>query len=89
MLYPEIATELKRFGFATAIMGSLARDLDLIAIPWVEKFQPAEDAVDHLRGILGATEVQGPYEKPHGRRTWILIIREFKIDLSFSGLLSN
>lgn len=36
-LYPEFAKIFQRHGYALAVHGSLARDFDIIGIPWAEK----------------------------------------------------
>jgi len=35
-LYPELAAVFRAHGYALAVHGSLQRDFDLVAIPWVE-----------------------------------------------------
>ena len=35
-LYPELAEVARSHGYALAVHGSLARDFDLIAVPWAE-----------------------------------------------------
>lgn len=82
-------------GYAIAIHGSLARDIDLVAIPWVEWANDADELVRSIRGavagVLGRCLVQGDArgaikagEKPHGRRAYTLIHagRIGEIDLS-------
>ena len=36
-LYPDLAEIAREHGYALAVHGSLARDFDLIAVPWREK----------------------------------------------------
>lgn len=82
-------------GYAVAIHGSLARDIDLIAVPWTDSADDAEQIVRSIRGaiagVLGrcyvAAEKKGALkwtEKPHGRRAVTLIHAGFcgEIDLS-------
>jgi len=65
-------------GYALAVHGSLARDIDVVAIPWTEE---AVDAPALVAAIVAEVErVNGhaymrdrdanPTEKPHGRRAW-------------------
>jgi hypothetical protein len=82
-------------GYAIAVHGSLARDLDIVAIPWTEQaVEPLElvkrlsDAVEgHLRNEITKgpngedvfREGETPVFKPHGRLAW-------SIHLEYSGL---
>lgn len=64
-----IATE---HGYALAIHGSLTRDLDLIAVPWVEDPKPPEEFLMAIRKTIGWNVDDGMaydtmVEKPHGR----------------------
>jgi hypothetical protein len=89
-LYPDLAKLARTHGYALAVHGSLARDFDLIAVPWSET--PSEPTallnamVDNfvLRVIGGATT------KPHGRVAYTLSVGfgECAIDLSFMPALS-
>lgn len=78
----------KRLGYALAIHGSCARDLDLVAIPWTSRAAHPRALVDAF-----AEEFQGDFtgpggedgqEKPHGRRAWSISYGGggFYIDLS-------
>ncbi|MVN86937.1 hypothetical protein GO986_09180 [Deinococcus sp. HMF7620] len=54
-------------GYALAVHGSLHRDMDLIAVAWMEKATTPEELVDALcieHGLWWAGDVQ---PKPHGR----------------------
>lgn len=66
-----------RHGYALAIHGSMARDLDLVAIPWTE------DADDHdkliaafVRFVVAKSGVEikrlTPTKKPHGRLSYVV-----------------
>lgn len=83
MLIP-IAREL---GYALAIHGSLARDLDLIAIPWTPE---ASDALTLVKALKAATSTVthnqdadhyfpdlAPTTKPHGRVAYSLHFTNF------------
>lgn len=74
-IYPMLAEEAQKNGYALALHGSLQRDLDLIAIPW------RKDAVDpftlvRLLGEIFDIEPNHPLDKPerkpHGRLSWSL-----------------
>ena len=83
-------------GYAIAVHGSLARDIDFVAIPWT----PGAASADGLVGALLA-EIQrvnghahqrerdeNPTRKPHGRRVWSIHLGGGPyIDLSVMPLL--
>lgn len=68
--YAEIRLVAKNLGYALALHGSLQKDLDVIAIPWVE------DAADEETLVKAICEAAGGFvlahipatDKPHGRR---------------------
>lgn len=67
-------------GYALAVHGSMIRDLDLVAVPWVEEAAPAEELVAAICDELGTYDLPkqpsgwgNPGEKPHGRSVWTLI----------------
>ena len=78
-------------GYAIGLHGSFTRDLDLIAVPWVDK--PCEP--EHLiRRIIDATGLKSqhdnPGKKPQGRLVWTLLFPGFSdprfVDLSIMPL---
>ena len=82
--------EARAVGYALAVHGSLARDIDLIAVPWVADAKPPEVLVSRIRHALRKlypVELEvGPnleHPKPHGRLCWSFWIRPWTyIDLS-------
>lgn len=76
-LYPLLLQVAKRHGYALAIHGSMQRDFDLIAVPWIEE---ASTPVVLIRALKKATRMVtqspltdhlfkdcAPTPKPHGR----------------------
>lgn len=71
-------TVAREHGYALAVHGSLARDIDLIAVPWTEQaHDPHEllcDLKGALAGIFGRTRFDPRDDdgcwnlKPHGRK---------------------
>lgn len=62
-------------GYAIAVHGSMATDLDLIAAPWTDGASDAEALVDavcaRLNGYVPLNMAGSPFnEKPHGRRAY-------------------
>ena len=81
----------RKFGYAVAVHGSLARDIDLVAIPWVEEASSAEELADTIRtlisGVFGSTLGGRTMDtRPHGRKTWSIATLELPagsyVDLS-------
>lgn len=74
-----IARRAREVGYCIAVHGSLARDLDLVAVPWVEEAIPAEELAQLVAMYLGGTietdwgaqpgdfSKRNPQPKPHGR----------------------
>ena len=87
-LYPEMAAIAREHGYALAVHGSLQRDFDLIAVPWVEEgVSPPQALVDAIVGRFHpARQIgEGNTVKPHGRRAWTISIGHGNCacDLSF------
>ena len=79
-LLPEIREVGKKLGYAIAIHGTMARDLDLLAVPWVENASPAIDLVNAIRDAVGGFVIgdlknrgevnDKPTVQSHGRLSW-------------------
>ncbi len=74
-LYPLLREVARQHGYALALHGSLAKDLDVVAVPWTED---ASDDVTLLRalvnragGLLSGNEAARGI-KPHGRRAYTI-----------------
>lgn len=48
-MVPRLAEVARECGYAIGVHGSMHRDLDLIAVPWVDDAKPAEVLIDALR----------------------------------------
>jgi hypothetical protein len=81
-IYPMLQQIAKRHGYALTIHGSLHRDFDLVAIPWIEEATSALSLIKAIKKATRAvTHVDGqdhyfkdckPTEKPHGRMGYSL-----------------
>lgn len=63
-------------GYALAVHGTLTRDADFIAVPWIEEAADPEVLVDACAAALGwmKRDDQGnPGNKPHGRLSYNII----------------
>lgn len=82
-LYPMLLQIANDHGYALAVHGSLHRDFDLIAVPWIES---ASDALTLIRAMRRKTRTVtqhemsdrkwhkdcSPTQKPHGRVSYSL-----------------
>lgn len=81
-LYPLFAEAAREKGYALTIHGTLGRDMDLVAIPWIE--DPAEpfETVVHIANVVRAV-ITEPENKFHGRMAYSLCLGDGGvIDLS-------
>lgn len=84
-MYPGLAAIFHRHGFALAVHGSLARDFDLIAIPWAETISDAETVLKEVMKEYAVRLIGDPTYKNHGRVAYTLSVGfgDCAIDLSF------
>lgn len=85
-LYPEFAEISRKHGYAMAIHGSLARDLDLVCIPWVDEPSGPQDVVDEITTRFHIRVVGGPPTvREHGRLVYTISVGHgyCALDLSF------
>lgn len=88
VLYPSFRKAAIECGYSLAIHGSMARDMDLIAVAWTEDAKPIEDLVKAINDAIGGTvweqhNLTSRKEMPHGRICYTLsIMGDWFIDLS-------
>lgn len=87
-LYPELAKIFVAHGYALAVHGSLARDFDLIGIPWAENVSDPELVIAEICSHFWIRVIEAPErvcKKNHGRIAYTISIGhgECAIDLSF------
>lgn len=87
-IYPMLLQVAKDHGYALAVHGSLHRDMDLVAVPWIEEASPALVLIKAMRRKIRAVTWSqrsdqlkvyrdcSPTEKPHGRRSYSLHVTE-------------
>lgn len=88
-LYPGLAEIARQHGYALAIHGTLARDFDLVCIPWSDREPDTPPLViDDICSQFAIRQIGGLTEKPHGRLAYTLSIGhgECAIDLSFVSI---
>lgn len=86
-MYPWLKEIALNHGYCLAIHGSMNRDFDLIAIPWVESASDELDLINAMCKEIGALIMQfkgADYEqKLFGRKCYTLHIQyDYFIDLS-------
>lgn len=79
-------------GYAVAVHGSLANDIDLLAAPWVDHAGDPDELAKAIQGavagivgkcLLHAKDGKLHGDKPHGRRAYTLMLWPLSyIDLS-------
>lgn len=86
-MYPEIAETVREHGYALAIHGSLQRDFDLIAIPWVNQPSTPTAVIEALAKEFDLKLIGSPTTRPHGRLVYTLSCGwgECALDLGFMG----
>lgn len=84
-MYPELAEIARSHGYALAVHGSLARDLDLIAIPWIEEAGEPQAVLDDILKKFAVNLIGEVSKKPHGRTAYTLNVGwgHCAIDLQF------
>lgn len=88
VMWPSFRAAALECGWALALHGSMASDMDLMAMPWVEDSKPIEDLIKALSECIDGTiwkdsHFEPHYGKPHTRVVYTLsIFKDFHIDLS-------
>ena len=88
VLYNRFRKAALECGYSLALHGSMAADMDLIAVPWVEDAKTPDELVAAISDCIDGTVWKGHHlldrhEKPHGRLSYTLsIMGDWQIDLS-------
>lgn len=69
-LLPGIRAVAWTCGYSIGVHGSMRRDLDLIAAPWIEHAAPAEVLIEQLTTEVHGVRPGAHSIRPHGRRAW-------------------
>jgi hypothetical protein len=69
LLLPELMKAGREVGYTIAVHGSLARDLDLVAIPWTEDAVSAERLILHLLPAVDGV-IRNGGRKKEGTDEW-------------------
>jgi hypothetical protein len=84
-LYPELATIARAHGYAMAVHGTLARDFDVICIPWTDEAADPEVIIQAILDKFAIRRIGELHPMKHGRvaQTLSLKFGEAALDLSF------
>lgn len=84
-IYPGLAEIARKHGYALAPHGSMARDFDLVCIPWAEKVSQPAEVVKEITTSFAIKQVGEPEQKNHGRVAYTVTLGfgECRLDLSF------
>lgn len=84
-MYPGLARIFIDNGYALAVHGSLARDLDLIAIPWIENPSTIDTVLEEVTSTYALKVIGEPEKRPNGRLAYTISVGfgDCAVDLSF------
>lgn len=88
-MYAELAEVCRSHGYALAIHGSLARDFDVIAIPWVENPETPQTVIDYITTRFSIRQIGEPKQKLHGRIAYTvsIVFGSTALDFSFMPIV--
>ena len=66
-MVPMLEIEAFKHGYAIGLHGSMQRDLDIIAFPWIEESSSCLDLLNGVICTVGGTLVGRPFPKSHNR----------------------
>lgn len=84
-MYPMLSELTRKHGYALAVHGSVARDFDLVCIPWIESPSSSQRVISAMVDEFAMKEVGEPEIKEHDRQVFTLSVGfgECFLDLSF------
>lgn len=95
VMLPTLRMVARHHGYALGLHGSGERDLDLIAVPWVEGVSSAEELIRALAQAVDGMVPRGrpgrdPMLKPHGRLAYSIILDwPLYLDISVMPLIAG
>ena len=87
-IYDDLRQVAMDCGWALALHGSLANDMDIMAMPWTEEAMPVEEMIKALSTIFDGNPFQDEhvkphYDKPHNRVVYTMAIwGDYYLDIS-------
>jgi hypothetical protein len=86
-MYPALAKICQKHGYALAVHGSLARDFDLIAVPWAEEISTKEEVLKEITTVFAINVVGTPEKRNHGRVAYTISVGWGECAMDFSFLM--
>lgn len=83
-MYADLAEVCRKHGYALTIHGSLARDFDVVAVPWIEEPSQPQAVIDEITGRFSIRQIGEPQKKLHGRIAYTVSIVFGSTALDFS-----
>lgn len=83
-LIAPIRAVAKDHGYAIAVHGSLNRDIDIVAVPWIDRAFTEQKLVvaiidvckEYNNGFASCADIEKPTLKPHGRHSYVIVVGE-------------
>lgn len=75
--YPGFRDIAKKYGYALAVHGSVTRNMDLVAVPWIEDIGDYKEMLQEMREFTGVVHPDNILEgevKPHGRIAYSILM---------------
>lgn len=89
-MYVQLTEICRKHGYALAVHGSMARDFDLVAIPWIEAPSDPDTVVSEITTTLAVNHVGEPSTMLHNRLCYTLAMYgEFFFDFSFIPIVKT
>jgi len=90
-LLPTMRDIARTHGYALAVHGSMMRDMDVVAIPWVKDASEPQELVDAFAKAIAFLHVDDePTIKEHGRMVWTMAFPgECFVDLSIMPMAAS
>jgi hypothetical protein len=87
-ILPDLINTARYCGWALGLHGSLASDMDLMAMPWTEDAKPVEDMIQSLSDCFTESPFKEHhtiphYDKPNGRVVYTMSIwSDYYLDIN-------
>lgn len=87
-IWPDLREAALNCGWALGLHGSLANDMDIMAMPWTEDAKPVEEMIKALSDCFTESPFKEHHivpftDKPHGRVCYTMSIwADFHLDIS-------
>lgn len=84
-VYAGLAEIARDHGYAMACHGSMARDFDVICIPWVAQASDPDEVIEAIEARYAIRRIGTPDRKEHGRIAYTMSFGfgDVALDLSF------